>query len=113
MGSGEKTDHADSASVSTDLLGRKAVEYAKSDTIDALTADQLDLMARSEHDLLVFYLGERTVLDVHRIRLLLDLGKIEAKRRLDALRSNARSEPTARLFAQVGSTDGLCGSGDE
>ena len=26
---------------------------------------------------------------------------------------NARSEPTARLFAQVGSTDGLCHTGDE
>ena len=25
---------------------------------------------------------------------------------------NAKSEPTARLFAQVGSTDGLCGNGN-
>lgn len=26
---------------------------------------------------------------------------------------NAKSEPTARLFAQVGSTDGLCHTGDK
>ena len=27
--------------------------------------------------------------------------------------SNAKSEPTARLFVQVGSTDGLCHTGDK
>ena len=29
------------------------------------------------------------------------------------MRPNAKSEPTARLFAQVGSTDGLAGTGGE
>lgn len=32
---------------------------------------------------------------------------------LFARADNAKSEPTARLFAQVGSTDGLCGNGTE
>jgi hypothetical protein len=38
-----------------------------------------------------------------------------ARERLAEMRTthNAKSEPTARLFAQVGSTDGLCHTGDK
>lgn len=58
------------------------VEYSEQDTVANLSKEQLELMAKSEHDWVVSFIEERTLFDVHRIRLMLELGAIEAKRRL-------------------------------
>lgn len=63
--------------------------YTADTTIEALTAEQLDLMARSQHDLLVGFLKQRSVFDAHRIRLLIELGVIEAGRRLQILQTTS------------------------
>jgi hypothetical protein len=55
--------------------------FSATDSVDSLSAEQLELMARTQHDILVHYLETKTHFDVHRVRLLLDLGVIEAKRR--------------------------------
>jgi hypothetical protein len=60
-------------------------QYSESDKIDTLTAEQLDLMARSEPSFVTRFIADRSTFDTHRIRLLLELGAIEAKRRLEAL----------------------------
>lgn len=62
-----------------------AVEFNESDTIGGLSKDQLSLMARSDHEFLICYLEDRTILDAHRIRLLIELGVIAAKQKLEEL----------------------------
>lgn len=72
----------------------KADIYTKSDTIQTLTPEQLDLMAKTDSSLLIGYLERNTIFDVHRIRLMLELGASDAKRRFDAVRSNTSSTNT-------------------
>lgn len=62
--------------------------FKKRDKIDDLSAEQLELIVRTQSDILLMHLAQRTIFDVQRIRLMLELGAVEAKRRLDALRSN-------------------------
>lgn len=57
--------------------------FSATDTVDALSEEQLELMANTQHDILVHYLETMTRFDAHRVRLLLDLGVIEAKRRME------------------------------
>jgi len=56
--------------------------YTQADSIDALSNEQLELILRSENDVLISWLEENSIFDSHRIRLMLDLGAVEAKRRL-------------------------------
>lgn len=56
--------------------------YEPSDRIDTLSPEQLDLIARTRNDHLLRYLEECTIFDVHRIRLMLELGAAEARRLL-------------------------------
>ncbi len=65
--------------------------YSKNDTLDGLTLDQLDLMARSDPSFVVRFLDENSGYDAHRIRLLLELGAIEAKRRATKLKEGSES----------------------
>ncbi|GBG14555.1 BolA family transcriptional regulator [Novimethylophilus kurashikiensis] len=58
--------------------------YSACDTLDSLNSEQLELLSKSQCDLLIVYLAERTHFDAHRIRLLLEMGAIEASRRLAA-----------------------------
>lgn len=60
--------------------------YSKPDSIDRLSDDQLELMANTDNHILVLYLETKTHFDAHRVRLLLELGAIEASRRLAAMR---------------------------
>lgn len=64
-------------------------DYRSTDTIDELSAEQLELIVRTESDLLLRVIGDTTLFDVQRIRLMLELGQVEAKRRLEILPSNA------------------------
>ena len=63
--------------------------YTKEDTIDSITEDQLELIANSDGSFLLGFIEERTIFDVNRIRLMLELGAVEAKRRVELKRSNA------------------------
>lgn len=56
--------------------------YEPSDRIDALSPSQLDLIARTDNGILLRYLELNTIFDVHRIRLMLELGAVEARRLL-------------------------------
>jgi hypothetical protein len=62
--------------------------YTKSDTLNTLTPEQLDLMAKTDRNILLHYLEKNTIFDVHRIRLMLELAASEAAKRLHALGSN-------------------------
>jgi hypothetical protein len=42
-------------------------------------------MARSDHEFVIGYLEDRTIFDAHRIRLLMELGVIAAKQKLEEL----------------------------
>lgn len=64
-------------------------DYRSTDTIDALSYEQLALIVRTESDLLLRVIGDTTLFDVQRIRLMLELGQVEAKRRLEAFTSTA------------------------
>ena len=66
------------------------VSYGKDDRLDGLSVEQWELLANTQGDLLLSYLENRTVFDVHRVRLMLDLAVVEAKRRVVFLRSGAR-----------------------
>lgn len=63
-------------------------EYTKTDTIDSIDDEQLELIASSDSYWLLSYIEEKTIFDVNRIRLMLELGAIEAKRRMELKRSN-------------------------
>ena len=60
--------------------------YAEHDSVESLTEDQLALMSTSDHGLFIRFIKDRPNFDIHRIRLLLDLGVVEARRRLDVMR---------------------------
>lgn len=60
-------------------------QYTKEDTIDSLSTEQLVLMANSDHQTLIQYIEENTIFDAQRIRLLLEMGAEEAKRRLNEI----------------------------
>jgi len=64
-------------------------DYKSTDTIDGLSVEQLELIARTESDLFLRVIGDTTLFDVQRIRLMLELGIFEAKRRLALIPSNA------------------------
>lgn len=64
-------------------------DYKSTDTIDGLSVAQLKLIARTENDLFLRVVDDTTLFDVQRIRLMLDLGIVEAKRRLEIMTSNA------------------------
>lgn len=69
------------------------IEFSKADSIETLTAGQVDLLARTQPDLFIICMRERPgYFDVERIRLLLDMGVIEAKRRAAELAPNAGNE---------------------
>lgn len=59
-------------------------EYKALDEIGNLNTDQLDLMVRSDHGPLIDYLEKNTIFDVHRIRLLLELGQERANEMLES-----------------------------
>lgn len=63
-------------------------DYSKDDTVETLSREQLELIARTDSDILLRVLADTTIFDVHRVRLMLDLGVVKAKRRLDAMTSN-------------------------
>lgn len=65
-------------------------EYTKTDTIDSIDAEQLELIASSDSSWLLSYIEDKTIFDVNRIRLMLDLGAVEAKRRVELKRSNVK-----------------------
>lgn len=75
--------------LSTALLERQADTYSKYDTVDSLTDAQLDLIVRTRNDHFLCWVGERSIFDVERLRLMLEMGAVEAARRLELLRSNA------------------------
>ena len=52
---------------------------------DSLTEDQLELIVRSKPDWLLDYIEANTIFDMHQIRLILEMGMIEAQRRLDQI----------------------------
>ena len=56
--------------------------FTESDSIDNLKEEQLKHLSMTDESLVVFFLKENTVFDSNQIRLLLELGKIEATRRL-------------------------------
>ena len=61
------------------------IEFSKADRAETLTAGQIDLLARTRHDIFICCMRERPgYFDIERIRLLMDLGVIEAKRRAAA-----------------------------
>lgn len=63
-------------------MAYEGVEYSKGDTINALTKEQIDLLAATDCGILIHCLRSRPGhFDVERIRLLLELGAVEAKRR--------------------------------
>jgi len=62
--------------------------YNKTDTIDSVTKDQLELIAETDSVWLLNFIEDRSIFDVHRIRIILELGIIEAKRRVELMRSN-------------------------
>ena len=66
--------------------------YKKDDTIESLSVEQLELIAATQSDLLLVFLEKRTLFDVHRVRLMLDLGVVEAVRRLESMREPAQGE---------------------
>ena len=59
--------------------------FSKSDKLESLSAEQLKLMGDSDPIFVVGFLESSSVYDVHRVRLLMELGAIEAKRRFEAL----------------------------
>jgi len=56
--------------------------YTEHDTPESLTEDQLKLLSESRPDWVLDYLSENTIFDIHSIRLLLEIGKNEAKKML-------------------------------
>lgn len=58
-------------------------KYTADDTPESLSREQLKLMANSDSSLLLYHLESTTSYDVHRVRLLLELGVREAKRLAD------------------------------
>lgn len=66
------------------------IEFSKTDRVDSLTAGQIDLLARTQNDIFICCMRERPgYFDIERIRLLMDLGVIEAKRRASEFTPNA------------------------
>lgn len=59
--------------------------FSDSTTTESLTKEQLELMARSDHDTLIDYLENRTRFDGHRIRLLLELGQKAVQEKMQGL----------------------------
>lgn len=60
--------------------------YTAQDMVETLSVEQLDLMARSDCDWHISVIEDTTLFDAHRIRLLLELGRVEANRRLEAMK---------------------------
>ena len=58
------------------------IEYSTTDSTATLTKQQLELITESDHDFVIDYLKTRTRFDAEKIRLILELGCIEAKKRL-------------------------------
>ena len=65
------------------------IEFSKADRVETLTSGQIDLLARTQPDIFIFCMRERPgYFDIERIRLLMDMGVIEAKRRAAELTPN-------------------------
>lgn len=65
------------------------IEFTKADRVETLNAEQIDLLARTQHDIFICCMRERPgYFDIERIRLLMDMGVIEAKRRAAELTPN-------------------------
>lgn len=62
----------------------EGVNYSSSDTVDGLSEGQLELIINSDNSFLISFLVDRTRADAHRIRLMLEMGQIEARRRREA-----------------------------
>lgn len=60
------------------------LEYRPTDTPDSLSVAKLELIARTDSAHLLYFLSEKTLFDAERIRLMLELGAIEARRRAAA-----------------------------
>jgi len=59
--------------------------YSEADTKEKLSKEQLELMAKSQHDYLIDFIESTTRFDTHRIRLLLDMGVDSARKQLEGL----------------------------
>ncbi len=69
------------------------IEFSKADRVETLTAGQIDLLARTQHDIFISCMRERPgYFDIERIRILLDMGVIEAKRRAAELTPNVQGK---------------------
>lgn len=65
------------------LDGYRGPTFSETDTIANLTEEQLQLLERSDGSWVVEFIKTRSIFDAESVRLLLELGKIEARRRLE------------------------------
>jgi hypothetical protein len=80
--------------------------YTENDRRDKLATYQLELMARSDHDIFIDYLENETIFDAHRIRLLLEFGQDKVRELLE----DTSAQPTIKLYDILNDFMGQLGS---